>query len=325
MTTPDTPGPDVSVLVAAWKAETTLPRAVRSAVAQDGVSVEVLVVDDASPDGTLACAKHLAMEHPNLIVRSMPRNGGPSVARNCALDLATGRYVTVLDSDDMMEPGRLRALVALADGADADAVADDLLRVDEDDPEGPRRRLLTEEEIGWRQIDLTDFILGNLTTANGSRGEMGFLKPLMRRSFLTEHALRYDETMRLGEDYLLYAQMLGHGARIFLTDPKGYLAIMRPDSLSGRHSARDLGALVAADLSLRKDFALTDAAAQALDRHLIDTKKRWQWMRLIEAVKARDVRAALRCFADHPKVGLFLVSQLWEQVLLRTRRKIGQT
>ncbi|TIL77371.1 MAG: glycosyltransferase family 2 protein, partial [Mesorhizobium sp.] len=82
----------------------TIERAIASAIAQRGVSVEVIVVDDQSRDRTL----DLAQSYPEDIVRvvALEQNRGPGGARNVGLELARGRWVAVLDSDDAVYPGR---------------------------------------------------------------------------------------------------------------------------------------------------------------------------------------------------------------------------
>ncbi|MFG3656131.1 glycosyl transferase family A, partial [Klebsiella pneumoniae] len=51
-----------------------------------------------------------------------------------------------------------------------------------------------------RFLNIKGFIDGNISRRGASRGEIGFLKPVMRRAFLDAHGLRYDEKLRLGED-----------------------------------------------------------------------------------------------------------------------------
>ncbi|TIN53954.1 MAG: glycosyltransferase family 2 protein, partial [Mesorhizobium sp.] len=90
--------PDVSFVIAAYNAEATLDRAIASAIAQKGVSVEIIVVDDKSRDATLDVAR----AYPGDIVRvvALANNRGPGGARNAGLDAARGRWIAVLDSDD---------------------------------------------------------------------------------------------------------------------------------------------------------------------------------------------------------------------------------
>jgi succinoglycan biosynthesis protein ExoU len=314
--------PEICVVIAAWNAEGTLERALRSVFAQTGVSVEAVVVDDASTDGTLALARSMARGETRLKVLAQTRNRGPAAARNHGLDASRAPWVTVLDSDDAMEPGRLAGLLVIAREGAWDIVADDLWKVASFEPGAPRQRLWSPEPIGRREIDFSAFVRGNLSRLHGGRGEMGFLKPLMRRAFLDAHALRYDETMRLGEDYALYATALARGARFCLTDPLGYEALVRPGSLSGQHRAADLAALVAADRRLRREPALRSADRRLLRDHEIETQKRWLWLRLIEAVRARDLAEAARCFAAPPEVVAHLLGNLGEQVVLRSRARL---
>ena len=82
--------PDVSVIIAAWKAADLVECAVRSALMSRGVTIEVIVVDDASPDRTFAVLKQLAAHDPRVIIDRLTSNGGPSVARNRAIDLVPG-------------------------------------------------------------------------------------------------------------------------------------------------------------------------------------------------------------------------------------------
>ena len=95
-------------------------------------------------------------------------------------------------------------------------------------------------------LDLVRFVQGNLTGQRGDRGELGFLKPVIRREFLETQMLSYDEGIRLGEDYDLYVRCLQKGARFVLSHRVGYLAKIRANSLSSRHTTEDLANLLAA-------------------------------------------------------------------------------
>ena len=90
---------DVSFIVPAYNAAGTLERAVRSAIGQNGLSVEVIVVDDGSVDDTLAVANAIAARWANVNVIHTS-NGGVSRARNVGLNAARGAWVAFLDSDD---------------------------------------------------------------------------------------------------------------------------------------------------------------------------------------------------------------------------------
>ena len=312
------PAPRATVVIAAWNAAATIERAVDSALAQT-LPVEVVVVDDASSDATAARVADRAATAPALRLLRQQVNAGPAAARNRAIAESRAPWIAVLDSDDTMTPGRLERLVARAEAADLDFLADDIEKVSEADPDGPRTRLWSDAPIGEIDIDAATFVEGNLSSRHGGRREMGFLKPVMRRAFLERHSLAYAD-MRLGEDYELYARALILGARFRLTDPAGYLATVRSGSLSDHHSTETHAVLMSADARL---MALPQADARtraALAAHRLEQHKRWAWRRMIDAVKARDPAAALGCFRAPAPVMADLSLRLWRELWQRTLR-----
>lgn len=106
--------PDVSILMPAYNATRTIVKAIRSAREnQAGVSVEVLVANDASTDGG-----EIKMTAASSVL-TMPTNSGPADCLNRLISEISGRYVMTLEADDWLEPDSLGALVeALNDGAD---------------------------------------------------------------------------------------------------------------------------------------------------------------------------------------------------------------
>lgn len=100
-----TPEPVVSVVVPTYQRSELIVRAVRSALAQDTVPLEVLVVDDASHDDTASRIAALGDPRVRHVVR--PVRGGPAAARNDGIDLARGEFIAFLDSDDEWLPGKL--------------------------------------------------------------------------------------------------------------------------------------------------------------------------------------------------------------------------
>ncbi|MEL6641668.1 MAG: glycosyltransferase family 2 protein [Pseudomonadota bacterium] len=307
--------PQIAILIAAWKAEKTLERAVVSAQAQS-VPVEIIIVDDASPDDTLALAKRLAADDPRITVLAQTENGGPAAARNRAIAQSTAPWLTVLDSDDYMEADRLAALLALAEQHDADFVADDIFKVDEADPNGPRSRMYADDRLGEQWLSTASFVEANLSSKHGGRRELGFLKPLMRRSFLEAEDLSYVD-MILGEDYVLYATALASGARFLLVDPKGYIAVVRPDSLSGWHPTHAHADLMAADQILLDRPDLPEDARDALRIHKTEQHKKWAWRRLIDAKREKSLSGALSAFQAPLPVAIDLAGKLVTDVFQR--------
>ena len=307
-----------SVIIPAFRNSESVARAVRSALDQAGV-VEVIVVDDASGDETPEVARKAGDGDARLLILEQAVNQGPAAARNAAIRVATGDWIALLDADDFMSTGRVETLVSLANQRNWDIIADDLYRLPEGADTDARRRHWRDEPIGEIEIDLAFFVRQNDLAVSGPWRELGFLKPLMRRAFLAQHALIYDESMRLGEDFDLYARALLAGARFGLVDPAGYYAIDRPNSLSRQPSAQDLRQVWCASRNLLKHPGLTSEARDVIRAHALLSHKKWALVRQIEAVHDRDPLNFLAAFAAPPAVIGYLLDGLLKYLARRRR------
>lgn len=316
------PRASVDVIIAVWNNAGTIARAVRSALSAAEVN-RVIVVDDRSTDETAAVVAALIDEFgARLHLERMEHNGGPAAARNRALALSDAPWITVLDGDDYFAPDRLRGLLSASDGADL--VADDLLQVREGAEETSSGSPLLGLDAPIT-LDLATFVAGNISQAGRLRKEYGFLKPMMRRAFLDRHGLRYDEGLRLGEDFALYARALAAGAVFRVIPSATYVSVVRAGSLSGNHTKHDLERLRDSDKTLLRTATLTADERRLIRQHYESIDARVQWLNVIDAVKARDVGAFLAPFLIRWSTCSFLVSRLLEQAVLRSRRLLGMT
>ena len=103
--------PEISVVIATYNRIGTLPRAISSVLAQDGVNFELIVIDDASTDGTTAYLTSL--NDPRIVARRAQNNLGPGGARNFGMELARAPVIAFLDSDDAYLPHRLSKPLAV--------------------------------------------------------------------------------------------------------------------------------------------------------------------------------------------------------------------
>jgi glycosyltransferase involved in cell wall biosynthesis len=97
--------PRVSVIIPAYNRAETITTAIRSVQAQSIGDWELLVVDDASTDNTVAVVESIL--DPRIRLLRQTTNGGPSVARQTGVDAASGEFVALLDSDDEWLPEKL--------------------------------------------------------------------------------------------------------------------------------------------------------------------------------------------------------------------------
>ena len=289
----------ICVIIAARDASATIAEAVCSALAEPEVG-EVIVVDDASRDATADAARRAAAGDRRLRILSLRQNGGPARARNAAIAASTAPFIAVLDGDDAILPGRFGALLQLGDW---DLLADNILFLAERDG----RLVAPGPGTGPRPAELLDlraFVEGNLVRGPRERGELGFLKPLMRRAFLERHGLRYAEALRLGEDFDLYTRALLAGARFGVTRQLGYVARVRANSLSARHKTADLEALMQACAR----HAAAAPGEPALRQHLRQIRKRYLLRAFLDAKSEHGPAAALR-FALSPPWNLPVIAR----------------
>ena len=127
-TVPD--GPKVSVIVAAFNAADTIAWSLGSILDQTWRNLDVIVVDDASCDGTWNRLKEIASRDPRVRILRNSVNVGPFVSRNRALPLACGTYLTGHDADDWAHPQRIeRQFQRLQENPGSVAIANRMLRL----------------------------------------------------------------------------------------------------------------------------------------------------------------------------------------------------
>ncbi len=123
------PGMDelISVIVPVYKVEDYLSRCVDSILSQTYRNIEVILVDDGSPDKCGEICDRYAQHDPRVRVIHK-ENGGLSDARNAGIEIAQGQYISFIDSDDWVHPEFLESLYQLTRSTDADIAASDFMR-----------------------------------------------------------------------------------------------------------------------------------------------------------------------------------------------------
>lgn len=224
----------VSVIIPAFNVAGCLDRAMDSLLAQTMADFEIIVVDDASSDTTADLVRRRAAEDSRIRLLRNPTNSGPSVARNRGIAAARAEWIAILDADDAYEPDRLAALCAIGKATQAALVADNLVLYDA--VAGVRTGVGLENrgEDAVETVSVEDFLRNCIT--GRSPFDLGQLKGLMRRDFLLEHALRYADDLRHGEDFDLYARLLLAGGRFVLVGKPYYLFTQRVGTVSAKPS-----------------------------------------------------------------------------------------
>ena len=223
--------PLVSVLIPAYNVADVVTTAVGSALRQTLGDLEVIVVDDASDDGTVSAAEAVAERDSRVRVIRAERNGGPGVARSIGLAASRGMWVAVLDADDVFRPERLEHLVATAEKNELDAVADNLDLVDA----GASRtigRALPLDPSALEMLSPERFLANSVPAG---RVNIGWVQPVVRREFLDRHGISWRD-LRHAEDLVFAMELLLAGAQFAVTGYAGYAYTQRLGSISRKAS-----------------------------------------------------------------------------------------
>lgn len=256
------PAPVVTVAVACYNCERHIEAALASAQRQTLTDIEIIVVDDGSTDRSVEVVRRIAAADPRVRLDILERNSGPGGARNRALDLARGQWFAVLDSDDLYHPERLERLVTHARDVGADAIADDLLMFEEaGSPRGRRRFLAGARTRGPNWITAEAYF--DETAMFQRRPNLGFLKPVISMEFLRRTGVRYDASMRIGEDDDLVVRLLRAGLRYRLSPHLTYLYRRHSDSISHRIQTSHLEQMIQRAAIYRRDWAGAPLAVTA--------------------------------------------------------------
>ena len=189
----DAAAPRVSVVIPTYNRAALLPRAMRSVLGQTFADIELIIVDDASQDGSADVAERES--DPRVRVVRLARNGGVSRALNEGIAVARGELVGFLGDDDEWLPELLERLLArLGDDGDIfSLVYSKVRREPRPDADGTRQAPPLPEKVV-----LDNLLFGNIKLAHSAC--------LVRRNVLLEFG-GFDETLRQGVDWDLWLRM----------------------------------------------------------------------------------------------------------------------
>lgn len=284
----------VSVIMANYRGAEHLSAAITSVLRQSHADLEVIVSDDASPDDSLAIVRAAAAGDDRVRLIEAAANAGPAAARNRALEIASGDWIAVVDSDDLLHPERFERLLAAAGRLGADMIADDLLFFG-DTVEASGRTLLQPLGLCVPLTVTTEVFL----EASGETAQipaLGYLKPMIRRSMIGTH--RYDESLRIGEDYDFVLRLLLAGGRYAVVPDPMYLYRRHTASISHRLSEAAVLAMLAAHDGLAAQAGPGGQSALALRRRGLAELLRYE--QLVAAIRGRRGVAAAKLLLRHP-------------------------
>lgn len=279
--------PTVSVTMPAHNSARYIAQAIESILTQDFADFELIIIDDGSTDSTAAIIARYAASDRRIRWHSRP-NRGIVATRRELLEMCRGRYLAILDSDDIALPGRLDKAVAYLDANPACVAVGGAIEVIDSDGDV----LCT-----WTQPEDHDTIDARML------GAPGLFMAASTTTMRTEWVLRvggYDHTTNGAEDLDLLLRLAEHGRLANLPDPLAqYRLHFANHSIASRECQQQRGVRIVQAALDRRGLPPVSLPPKA---HKVETRaqvhRKWAWWALAShnhrAARKHARRALLR-------------------------------
>jgi succinoglycan biosynthesis protein ExoO len=291
-----------SVIIAAYNCFDSIGDAIKSVISQTVQSFEIIICDDCSQDRTFNVISYYADQDDRVRILRNAENRGPSYSRNRALSIAEGEWIVILDADDLFEKNRLHNLLNIAVEASADIIFDNMILIDQrGHPIGKAIRESRHER--FFSVSPVDFIRRDASL----RFSYGFLKPMIRRSFLSANQICYRETVRYGEDFVFILDCLSAGAHAVITTRPSYYYKISPGSLSRSRTVNyyEYANNVSATLLNEHKFSANSDIRHALLNRQTHLSRIVVYSEIAALAKQGHVSSAVRRFFETAPAALF--------------------
>ena len=230
--------PKVSVVIPVYKVEAYLKRCVDSVLAQTLQDLQIILVDDGSPDNCPRMCDDYARQDSRIRVIHK-ENGGLASARNAGMKIATGKWLFFLDSDDWLEPDGLESLCNVGEQHQVDFVRyryfrtgwpgmeeNAVCRVEDvrELRDGYYDETQIRDEVYHRLLATPQLTMGAIVGACGS---------LYNLDFLCKNGLAFYEEVKFSEDLVFSARVVRAAKCFYFVDTPGvYHYFYNPNSIS---------------------------------------------------------------------------------------------
>lgn len=209
----------ISVIVPVYKVEKYLEKCLMSIRNQTYTDLEIILIDDGSPDCCGAICDDMAAQDKRIVVIHQP-NGGLSSARNRGLEIATGEYIAFIDSDDYVTPDYFEKMIKAITDENADMCMCGSVCIDEDG--NILYQDLLYEEKCFTGSQIVNFFVLNLKTAVWNK--------LFRKSLIGN--VRFPEGRIHGEDLVFFISLLQNDITLITVNNLGYYYVKHSDSIT---------------------------------------------------------------------------------------------
>lgn len=222
---------DISVIIPVYNTEKYLQRCVNSVIGQQGVTIEIILVDDGSTDASPKICDDYAASYP-FITAIHIQNSGPATAKNEGFKIATGNYIALTDSDDKMEPHMLYKMVTAGYNHNADIICCNYKQIDENGNvtylNSTGKQYILNHEEGLIHFFSKNKIYSQCWTK------------IYKRQMLTENHIENYPGLRTDEDFIYNIRAFVHAKISVIVDEPLYEYTHRENSLAHAYFKKNI-------------------------------------------------------------------------------------
>lgn len=224
----------VSIIVPCYNVERFLDRCIKTLISQTLTDLEIILVDDGSPDNVgLMCDEYAKIDSRIVVIHK--RNGGLGLARNSGLEVASGDYIAFVDSDDYVDINMYATLYTAAEKENADVAFCGFWLEDRE------RQWIRSAEVSsvtvWENRKVSDFMLDMVANASIIRKErtysMSVWHAIYRREIIEKYKIRFvSEREYASEDIPFQVDFLMRSKRVVYLPDNFYYYCLNATSLT---------------------------------------------------------------------------------------------
>lgn len=219
----------ISVIIPVYKAEKFLEKCIRSVMNQTLREIEIICINDGSPDNSLNILKKLAMEDRRIKIIDQ-KNKGVCKARNEAIKIAKGKYCINVDSDDWIEKNYLEEMYNMAEKNGSDIVVSDISS--DFIYEENKNYIMKDLDIG-EETTLTGREYINIFLTNNFKGYSW--NKLIKRELYVKNNIKYNESIYIFEDNEIILKLAYYSNKINKLN-KAFYHYIRHNSVASSQS-----------------------------------------------------------------------------------------
>lgn len=219
--------PLVSVIITTYNSELYIRKCLNSVLTQNYTNLEIIIVDDNSQDNTVSIIENTIDSRIQLY--NNKENKGPAYSRNLAINKCSGTWISILDSDDWIDPERILEFIKIQNENEVDVILDNMHFI-HDGSKIPFSNKFKDVNLNIntpiKEIYLDEFL----------KFDLAILQPFFKSSFIKANKILYPEEIRYSEDFIFMMECFKYEARVILTSKPLYFYRIRKGSLTSTKS-----------------------------------------------------------------------------------------